>query len=253
MLRSLPSCVEVLRVLEALVSAAKRLAEAIAAEEDAATAAIGGGGAAAEESGGGEDVGGSSSSSSSSSSSGVSGGKRQSKSRFSDACVAFGEELSQVARSLLQRTDLALNDNGGGGGGEGGGGSSSSTTQAVPGRVLAYCVSIHLAYASKKLRAMEAWASNVLPLLSSSSPTTANDNNDDNDDADDGDGGVDGMLEAEAGAALAFPTLTRQNYAHYFSPLLSELAIELKGADLGNKQATKGRDQGLLLLQVVCE
>jgi hypothetical protein len=211
MVRSLAGCAEVLRVLEALVLQAGRLADAIAKDQHAFALAC----AAAA---GVEDFEGEAAAS-------AEAAARAKALRLPVA--ALGEELSQVAKQLLQRTDLSLGSSSSSGGGGGG-------APKQP-KVLAFVVTLHLTYAASRLSCLERWAADVLALMCAGSSGGGNSDSEDE------------AASAEAEAAMLYPTLGKANFVHYFQPLLAALGSELKAHNLDRGAA--GRDPRALLLQ----
>jgi hypothetical protein len=143
--------------------------------------------------------------------------------------AALGEELSQVAKQLLQRTDLSLGSSSSSGGGGGG-------APKQP-KVLAFVVTLHLTYAASRLSCLERWAADVLALMCAGSSSSGGGNSDSEDEA----------ASAEAEAAMLYPTLGKANFVHYFQPLLAALGSELKAHHLDRGAA--GRHPRALLLQ----
>jgi len=231
MVRSLSGCGEVLQVLEAIVAQAGRLVDAVAherAHEDSEALAL----AAAtgdDQVGDVPDAEAAASSSSSSSTSANAAASKERAKLLRAPVVALGEELSQAAKQLLQRTDLGFQSTGNG---------SGSSVPRQP-KVLAFVVATHLTHSATRLNCLESWASNVLALMAGNSSGDGGGGSDDDDD--------DGSVSAEAEAALLFPTLNKANFVHYFQPLLATLVCELKAHRLD--QGTSGRDPRALLLQ----
>ena len=129
--RALPACVEVLRVLEGVVAAARCLAEAVACDElglmRAPPEAPNGPPANPEE-----------------------------LAELLEPCADLGEDLSRAAKELLQRTNFRH---------MGAGAEDAAAALKFPARVLAYAVGVHLNHAKRRLCAVEGWVSHVLPLL----------------------------------------------------------------------------------------
>ena len=195
MLRTLPACVDVLRVLESLLEQSRRLTLALVQE---------------------------------------SGNDPEAENMALEPVVALGEELSQVARHILQRRDLyhagsssKFDENGGASTNSGDG------HLKQPAKVLAYTVGVHLEHSAERLQCLEGWAGNVLPLLLESGGS-------------DDEGGNEGGSGDEAAAAQVYPTLTKGNFTHFFSPLLMHLTTELRSHDLD--EGSKGRDPRALSL-----